>query len=106
MPGGKIVFYSGILKTAQNEAGIDAIMGHEVAHTLADHGAQRMSAGTLQAGANILAGVATKNQPERKRKRILAAYGFGSQIGIILPFNRNHETQADKIGVELMTIAG
>jgi len=106
MPGGKIVFYTGILPTAKTEAGIAAIMGHEVAHALADHGAQRMSANTAKVGMDFLVGRSVKNQPEDKQKKILAAYGIGSHVAGILPFSRKHETEADRIGLELMTIAG
>lgn len=106
MPGGKIVFYTGILPIAKTDDGIAAIMGHEVAHALANHGAQRMSANTLKAGLDLIAKKATQKQPENKQQRILMAYGVGSQVGLILPFNRKHETEADRIGLELMTIAG
>ncbi len=106
MPGGKIVFYTGILPIAKNPDGIAAIMGHEVAHALADHGAQRMSANTLKTGLDLIVVKSTAQQPASKRNKILAAYGYGSQIGAILPFSRKHETEADKIGLELMTIAG
>ena len=106
MPGGKIVFYTGILPIAKTQDGIAAIMGHAVAHALADHGAQRMSANTLKTGLDFIAAKSTEQQPEEKRKKILAAYGYGSQLGVILPFSRKHEIEADKIGLELMTIAG
>ena len=106
MPGGKIVFYTGILPIAKNEAGIAAIMGHEVAHALVNHGARRMSAATLKTGADYLFGRINENQPEKKRRTFLMAYGLGSQIGVMLPFSRSHETEADRIGVELMSIAG
>ena len=106
MPGGKIVFYTGILPVAKNEAGIAAIMGHEVAHALLNHGARRMSAATLKTGADYLFGRVQKNQPEKKRKAFMTAYGLGTQIGVMLPFSRSHETEADRIGLVLMTIAG
>ena len=106
MPGGKIVFYTGIMPIAKNPDGIAAIMGHEVAHALADHGAQRMSLGIVQQAGGIIATEATKNQEAQKRDRIMKAYGFGSTVGGMLPFSRKHETEADKIGLELMTLAG
>jgi len=106
MPGGKIVFYSGILPIAKNIDGIAAIMGHEVAHALADHGGQRMSIGMAQKGLGFIADKATAKQPEAKRNAILTAYGIGSSIGAVLPFSRKHESEADKIGIELMAIAG
>ena len=106
MPGGKIVLYTGILPIANNPDGIAAIMGHEVAHALADHGGQRMSISLAQQGLNLVALKATEKQPEAKRKAILTAYGIGSSVGAVLPFSRKHESEADKIGLELMAIAG
>lgn len=104
MPGGKIAFYTGILPIADNETGIAAIMGHEVAHALANHGQQRMSAGMLQQLGAVAGNVAIKD--EQSRQIFNQAYGVGSQVGVMLPFSRNHETEADKIGVYLMAIAG
>ncbi|MDA0779814.1 MAG: M48 family metallopeptidase [Bacteroidetes bacterium] len=106
MPGGKIVFYTGIMPIASNPDGIAAIMGHEVAHALSDHGAQRMSLGMVQQAGGIITGEVTKNQDAKKRQKIMMAYGIGTTVGGMLPFSRKHETEADKIGLELMTIAG
>jgi predicted Zn-dependent protease len=104
MPGGKIVFYTGILPIAQNETGIAAIMGHEVAHALANHGQQRMSAGMLQQIGAVAGNIAIKD--EQSRNLFNQAYGIGSQVGVMLPFSRSHETQSDEIGLYLMAIAG
>ncbi|WP_372938694.1 M48 family metallopeptidase [Seonamhaeicola sp.] len=104
MPGGKIVFYTGILPIAKNEAGVAAIMGHEVAHALANHGQQRMSAAYIQAGVALAGNVAIKD--EQDRNAFNQYYGVGSQVGAMLPFSRAHETEADKIGIYLMAIAG
>ncbi len=105
MPGGKIVFYTGIMPIAENEAGVAAIMGHEVAHALANHGQQRMSAGQLQALGAVAGNIALSNDP--KNQNIFnQAYGIGSTVGVMLPFSRNHETEADRIGLTLMAIAG
>jgi len=106
MPGGKIVFYTGILPIAQNSDGLAAIMGHEVAHALLDHGGQRMTISLAQQGLNLFALKATENQPEKKRKAILTAYGLGSTVGAVLPFSKKHESEADRIGLELMAIDG
>lgn len=104
MPGGKIVFYTGILPITQTETGVAVVMGHEVAHALADHGAQRMSAGTLQQIGAVAGNVAI--QDPQKRNMFNQAYGIGSTVGLMLPFSRSHETEADRIGLQIMAIAG
>ena len=104
MPGGKIAFYTGILPVAQNETAIAVIMGHEVAHALANHGQQRMSAGMLQQGLAVAGNIAIKD--EKSRNAFNQYYGIGSQVGVMLPFSRSHETEADRIGLYLTAIAG
>ncbi|RLJ69079.1 peptidase M48-like protein [Lacinutrix venerupis] len=104
MPGGKIVFYTGILPVAENEAAIAAIMGHEVAHALANHGQQRMSAGMLQQIGAVAGNIVLKD--DNDRALFNQAYGVGSQVGVMLPFSRSHETEADRIGLILTGIAG
>ncbi len=104
MPGGKIVVYTGILPIAKDEAGLAAIIGHEVAHALANHGQQRMSAAMLQQGAAIAGNIAIKD--EQSRNSFNQYYGIGTQVGFMLPFSRSHETEADSIGITLMAIAG
>jgi predicted Zn-dependent protease len=104
MPGGKIVFYTGILPIAQSETGVAAIMGHEVAHALANHGQQRMSADYIQQGVALAGNVAIQN--DNDREAFNQYYGIGSQVGVMLPFSRSHEAEADKIGLILMAIAG
>jgi len=105
MPGGKIVFYTGILPIANGEAGVAAIMGHEVAHALANHGQQRMSAGQLQALGAVAGNVALSKDPENQQI-FNQAYGIGTTVGVMLPFSRNHESESDQIGLTLMAIAG
>lgn len=104
MPGGKIVFYTGILPIAQNETGIAAIMGHEVAHALANHGQQRMSAAYIQQGLAVAGNVAIKDN--QTRNIFNQSYGIGSNVLGMLPFSRSHESQADEIGLTLMAVAG
>lgn len=104
MPGGKIVFYTGILPICQDETGIAVVMGHEVAHALADHGAQRMSAGMAQQIGAVAGNVAIKN--EQWLNVFNQSYGVVSSVGVMLPFNRSHETEADRIGLQIMAIAG
>lgn len=106
MPGGKIAFYTGILPIAQNETGVAAIMGHEVAHALANHGQQRMSSGMLQQLGGVGVAIATGNESPEKQQMWMQAYGLASNVGGMLPFSRAHETEADKIGIYLMAIAG
>ncbi|HMC00884.1 MAG TPA: M48 family metallopeptidase [Flavobacteriaceae bacterium] len=104
MPGGKIVVYTGILPIAKNETGLAAIMGHEVSHALANHGQQRMSAAYVQQGIAIAGNVAIKD--EKSRNAFNQYYGVGSTVGVMLPFSRSHENEADEIGLYLMAIAG
>lgn len=106
MPGGKIAFYTGILPIAKTETGIAAIMGHEVVHAIANHGQQRMSAGQIQQIAGTATAVAISGKNEQTQQIIGTAFGLGSQFGVMLPFSRSHETEADKIGLVLMAIAG
>ncbi|MEZ4797306.1 MAG: M48 family metallopeptidase [Flavobacteriaceae bacterium] len=106
MPGGKIVFYTGILPIAANETGVAAIMGHEVAHALANHGQQRMSAGLIQQLGAVGVAVGTGNKDPQVQQQWMQAYGAATTIGGMLPFSRNHESQSDEIGLRLMAIAG
>ena len=106
MPGGKIVVYTGILPITKDEAGLATVMGHEVSHALANHGAQRMSAAKLQQLGAVGVTLATAKQGEAKQNQWLEYYGIGSQVGGMLPFSRSHESEADKIGLALMAIAG
>jgi len=107
MPGGKVVFYTGILPIAANEDGIAAIMGHEVAHAFAKHGQERMSTGTIAqlggAAAQIATGALIKDP--RKAQMWNMAYGIGSKLGM-LKFSRTHETEADRLGQIFMIMAG
>jgi predicted Zn-dependent protease len=105
MPGGKSAFYTGILPIAGNETGVAAIMGHEVAHALANHGQQRMSASYIQQGLAVAGNVALAND-EQALGIFNQSYGIVSNVAGMLPFSRSHETEADKIGIYLMAIAG
>jgi predicted Zn-dependent protease len=86
--------------------GLATVMGHEVSHALANHGAQRMSAAQLQQIGAVGVAVATGNQSEDKQKMWQQYYGISSQVGVMLPFSRSHESEADKIGLIIMAIAG
>lgn len=107
MPGGKVVFYTGILPIAKNVDGIAAIMGHEVAHAFAKHGQERMSQGAiaqgLSLGAMLASGSISKNPA--KQQMFLQAFGVTTQLGV-LKFSRVHETEADRLGLVFMLMAG
>jgi predicted Zn-dependent protease len=106
LPGGKIVVYTGILRYTQNEAALAAVMGHEMAHAIARHGAQRLLrsslAQTFLLGANFSLG----NLDSQQRQAVMAALGAGAQYGVLLPFSRQHETEADELGLLYMARAG
>ena len=105
MPGGKTVFYTGIMPIAKNEDGVAAIMGHEVAHAFARHGAERMSTGMLAQVGGIGVALATGGKNPKQQQMWMTAYGITSQLGQ-LKFSRVHETEADKLGVVFMIMAG
>ena len=105
LPGGKVFFYTGILKMMDSDDQIAAVMGHEIAHALARHGAERMSTQMLsQAGGQILGAVL--EVPQQYRGLYEQAYGIGTNVAVLLPFSRSHEHEADQIGVYLMWKAG
>jgi len=106
MPGGKIVVYTGILPITQNEAALAAVMGHEVSHALLQHGNQRMSQGLLQQLGGVALSVAVANKPAETQNLFLNAYGIGTQVGVLLPFSRKHELEADRYGLIWTAMAG
>ena len=106
MPGGKIVVYSGILPICQNEAGLAVVLGHEVGHAIAKHANERMSQQiALNAGSEVF-GSLLNNSSEKVKTISSVVYGLGSQVGVMLPFNRKQELEADRLGLILMSIAG
>jgi predicted Zn-dependent protease len=106
MPGGKIVVYTGLLPITQNEAALAAVMGHEVSHAVFNHGNERMSQGlTAQLGGEVLS-VALANKPDATRNLFMTAFGVGSQVGVLLPFSRKHELEADRYGLWWTAMAG
>jgi predicted Zn-dependent protease len=106
MPGGKVGVYTGILPVTRDETGLAVVMGHEVGHAIAKHGNERMSQGLLaQLGAAGLS-VALSTQPGPTSDIFMAAYGLGTNVGILLPYSRIHESEADRIGLSLMARAG
>ncbi|TBW25770.1 M48 family metallopeptidase [Gramella sp. KN1008] len=110
MPGGKVVFFTGIMPIAKGggagEDGVAVVMAHEVAHALADHGAQRISAAQLQQLGGVAGSIALSGKSEQTQQIFAQAYGLGTTVGVMLPFSRSHESEADRIGLTLMAIAG
>jgi predicted Zn-dependent protease len=106
MPGGKVVVYTGILPVTKNESGLAVVMGHEIAHAIAEHGNERMSQELLRQAGGVALTVALKDNPEETRNLWLAAYGLGSEVGVMLPFSRLHESEADHLGLIFMAMAG
>ena len=106
MPGGKIVVYTGILPVTGGPDGLAAILGHEIAHALANHSAERVSQMVLAELGNVAVEAATEKTDAEVRESLRALYGLSAQYGLILPFSRKHESEADKIGLYLMALAG
>lgn len=106
MPGGKIVVYSGILPITKDDAGLATVLGHEVSHALCNHGQQRMSAGVLQQLGAVGVGAAVGTKSQEVQQMAMTAYGLTTELGGMMPFSRKHESEADKIGLLLMAIAG
>jgi predicted Zn-dependent protease len=106
MPGGKVVVYTGILPVTKNEEGLAVVMGHEVAHAVVGHGDERMSQALIFQMGGMALSTALANEPERTRELWLAAFGAGAQYGILLPYSRLHESEADHLGLIFMAMAG
>ncbi|MBM3415609.1 MAG: M48 family metallopeptidase [Bacteroidetes bacterium] len=106
MPGGKIVVYTGILPITQNEAALAAVMGHEVSHALLQHGNQRMSQVLMATVGQAALAVVVANKPRETQNLFLNAYGVGATVGVLLPFSRKHELEADKWGLIFTARAG
>ncbi|ACC97950.1 Putative peptidase [Elusimicrobium minutum Pei191] len=100
LPGGKVAVYSGILPIAKDADGLAVVMGHEIAHALARHGAERMSQSSLLNMGGQILGATTTNA------NVLSAYGLASNLGVMLPYSRKHESEADYLGLMLMAKAG
>jgi predicted Zn-dependent protease len=106
MPGGKVVVYTGLLPVAQNEAGLAVVMGHEIAHAIARHGAERMSQGLIVEMGDMALSEALANKPEQTQNLFKQSYGIGTQVGVLLPYSRLHENEADRMGLIFMAMAG
>lgn len=105
LPGGKIAVYTGLLPVAQDQDAMAVVMGHEIAHALLRHGSQRIAQQKLVQMGQVAAGLALGGMDPQQQQMMMAALGAGAQYGFILPYGRNHETQADKVGLMLAAAA-
>lgn len=106
MPGGKVVVYSGILPISKDEAGLATVMGHEIAHAVARHGNERLSQALLTQMGGMALAVALEQEPQQTSQLWMAVYGMGTQVGILLPYSRLQESEADHLGLIFMAMAG
>jgi predicted Zn-dependent protease len=106
MPGGKVVVYTGLLPVAQDEAGLAVVMGHEIAHAIAKHGAERMTQGLIVELGGMALSKAMANRPEETKNLFMRSYGVGTQYGVLYPYSRVHEKESDHLGLIFMAMAG
>jgi predicted Zn-dependent protease len=106
MPGGKVVVYTGLLPVTHDEPGLAVVMGHEIAHAVARHGSERMSQGLVAQGLGTALAVAVQNEPETTQQLWMTAFGVGAQFGALMPFSRQQESEADRLGLVFMAMAG
>jgi predicted Zn-dependent protease len=106
MPGGKVVVYSGLLPVTQNETALAIVIGHEIAHSIAKHGNERMSQALVQQMGGMALEIALAQKPQETQDLFMATYGIGSQLGAMLPWSRQQETEADQYGLIFSAMAG
>ena len=106
LPGGKVVVYTGILKAAKNDDQLATVISHEIAHALARHGAERMSSSMVQQGLGVVGNIAVGATAPQYQNLFNQTYGIGTQLGVMLPYGRMQESEADEIGIYLMAQAG
>lgn len=106
LPGGKVAIYEGMMPICENEAGLAVVMSHEIAHAIARHGGERMTQQGLVNGVGRVVEMASQDREKKQQERIRAVYGVASQYGFVLPYSRKHESEADQIGLILMSRAG
>ncbi len=99
LPGGKVAVYTGILPVTKNDDGLAAVMGHEIAHAIARHGAERMTQQKLAQMGSLAVGVSVGEMDVQTRQIVMAAFGLGAQYGVLRPFSRKHESEADYMGL-------
>jgi len=105
LPGGKIAVYTGIVPVAQNGDGLAIVMGHEIAHALLRHGGERMAQQKLVQLGTMAAGMSVSDMDPQQQQMVMAALGAGAQYGMLLPFSRSHESEADHVGLLLAAAA-
>ena len=106
MPGGKVVVYTGILPATQSDTGLAVVLGHEIAHAVAKHGSERMSQSLLAEMGGVALSTALSKEPAKTQSLFLGAYGVGTQVGVLLPYSRTQESEADHLGLIFMAMAG
>lgn len=106
MPGGKVVFFEGILPMTKTEAGMAVVMGHEIAHAVAKHSNERLSQQMLAQYGAAITDALLANKSDLTRSSINTLYGLGAQYGVILPYSRKQEYEADRLGLIFMAMAG
>lgn len=106
MPGGKVAVYTGILPITRDDAGLAVVMGHEIAHAVANHGSERMSQQLLVQMGGMALATAVARQPQQTQNIFLNVFGAGAQVGMLLPYSRIHESEADRLGLIFMAMAG
>lgn len=106
MPGGKVVVYTGLLPITQTETGLAIVIGHEIAHAIAKHGSERMSQAMMQQLGGMALQLAISQKPQETQNLFLQSYAIGSQLGAVLPWSRQQETEADQYGLIFVAMAG
>jgi predicted Zn-dependent protease len=106
MPGGKVVVYTGLLPVTRDANGLAVVLGHEIAHAVANHGSERMSQGLLANLGGMALERALQEKPAETRQLFMTAFGVGAQVGVLLPFSRVQESEADHLGLIFMAMAG
>ncbi len=105
LPGGKMAVYTGLVPVTRNDDAMAIVLGHEIAHALLRHGSQRMAQQKLVQVGQMAAGVAVGNMDPQQQQMVMGALGAGAQYGLVLPYGRKHETQADEVGLMLAAAA-
>jgi len=106
MPGGKVVVYTGLMPIARDPAGLATVMGHEIAHAIAKHGSERMTQGLLLEMGGIALSKAVETRPAKTQELFTKSYNIGATYGVLLPYSRTHEKEADHLGLIFMAMAG